>query len=79
MSEEQALTVIVEGTGTRIVSFISEYKGQNYFNIRKQYKKKSEKDWSFTKDGIAIPLDARVNMVRLHNSAKAAAKLMFGE
>lgn len=78
MSEEQELTVIVEGTGTRIVSFISEYQGKNYFNVRKQYKKKGEKDWSFTKDGIAIPLDARVNMVRLHNSAKAAAKLMFG-
>ena len=76
MSEE--LTIITEGTGTRIVSFISEYQGKNYFNVRKQYKKKGEKDWSFTKDGIAIPLDARVNMVRLHNSAKAAAKLMFG-
>jgi hypothetical protein len=71
-------TVITEGTGTRIVSFVGEYEGKTYFNIRKQYRKKGATEWSFTRDGIAIPLDDRKNLVRLHNSAKAVAKTIFG-
>lgn len=65
------LTVITEGKGTRIVTFVSEFKGSQYFNIRKQYRKEGG-DWLFSKDGIAVPLE-RPNLVKISRALKAAA------
>lgn len=82
-SDFELISVISEGAGTRIIAYTSTYQGKSFFNLRKQYKKKGDSEWSMTRDGIAFPMDdavaGRKHLVKLAKSAKAAALSLFGE
>ena len=79
----ELVSVIHEGVGTRIIAYTSIYQDKPFFNIRKQYRKKGEEEWSMTRDGIAVPMEDKVEgrkqLVRMAKAAKAAALLLFGE
>lgn len=59
-SPKQAKPKVLHKTeGTRIIVQVSEHEGAKYLQVAKQYKRKKDTDWNYTRNVVNIPLEKK--------------------